>query len=217
MVGTVCSVYEAVIARCEVVALAYVVVVWSVFDWHLRLFELLADLGRPLRASQLCYTTICSRIGSPRPGHTGRTYCCPFKACLRGREGAEGTLKGGTSMIGYIMHATLSPTRSCSATAAKSSSRHAPALPNFDCHPVYQSAFARRIMFSRTIPRAAPRISAFARCEAQRPINNLTKLSNRTWKPSSQPLGRRYRSTIREQFREQYYKSPVLFPFALGV
>ncbi|CAO2655496.1 Nn.00g042990.m01.CDS01 [Neocucurbitaria sp. VM-36] len=72
-------------------------------------------------------------------------------------------------------------------------------------------------MLSRTVPRAAPRISAFARCEAQPSIHNFTKAPHRTWKTIQQPLGRRYRSTIREQFREQYYKSPVLFPFALGV
>ncbi|KAJ4371104.1 hypothetical protein N0V83_004320 [Neocucurbitaria cava] len=73
------------------------------------------------------------------------------------------------------------------------------------------------MMFSRTISRAAPGISAFARCEAQCSVHSFTKIPIRTWKPIPQPLGRRYRSTIREQFREQYHKSPVLFPFAVGV
>ncbi|KAF1844990.1 uncharacterized protein K460DRAFT_283710 [Cucurbitaria berberidis CBS 394.84] len=73
-------------------------------------------------------------------------------------------------------------------------------------------------MFSKTLPRAAPRISALVQCcEAQPSLHRLTKLPNRTWKPIQQPLGRRYRSTMREQFRDQYYKSPVLFPFAIGV
>lgn len=47
--GTVRSVYKPMIAWGEVVALAHVaVVVGCLFDWHLRLFELLADLRRPL-------------------------------------------------------------------------------------------------------------------------------------------------------------------------
>jgi len=47
--GTVCSVYKPMIAGGEVVTLAHVaVVVGCLFDWHLRLLELLADLRRPL-------------------------------------------------------------------------------------------------------------------------------------------------------------------------
>ncbi|KAF2036424.1 hypothetical protein EK21DRAFT_52141 [Setomelanomma holmii] len=70
-------------------------------------------------------------------------------------------------------------------------------------------------MFSRTVPRAALRLSAFARCEAQSSTRCLNKLPTRSLQPVQQQLGRRYRSTFREQFREQYHKSPVLFPFAI--
>ncbi|KAI4654236.1 uncharacterized protein J4E78_007281 [Alternaria triticimaculans] len=64
-------------------------------------------------------------------------------------------------------------------------------------------------MLSRTAPRAVPRTSAIARCEAQTPLTRCRR-------PVQQHLGRRYGSTMREQFREQYHKSPVLFPFAIG-
>ncbi|KNG49776.1 tpr domain-containing protein [Stemphylium lycopersici] len=71
-------------------------------------------------------------------------------------------------------------------------------------------------MLSRTIPRAAPRVSAFARCEAQAPLQRCTQACAKTWRPVQQQLGRRHRSSMREQFSEQYRKSPVLFPFAIG-
>jgi hypothetical protein len=74
-------------------------------------------------------------------------------------------------------------------------------------------------MFARTIPRAAPRISAFAQCEAQPAIHRLAQLSSRTragtWSPVKQPLGRRYRSSMRGFVGEQMRKSPILFPFAV--
>jgi len=71
-------------------------------------------------------------------------------------------------------------------------------------------------MLSRTAPRAVPRTSAIARCEAQTPLTRCTQLPAKPWRPAQQQLGRRYGSTMREQFREQYHKSPVLFPFAIG-
>ncbi|KAH7083056.1 hypothetical protein BKA63DRAFT_502148 [Paraphoma chrysanthemicola] len=70
-------------------------------------------------------------------------------------------------------------------------------------------------MFSRTVPRAAPRLSAYAQCEAQIPSRTFSKLPPRPWRPTQQQLSRRYRSTVRDQFREQFQKSPVLFPFAI--
>ncbi|KAJ4318535.1 hypothetical protein N0V94_004392 [Neodidymelliopsis sp. IMI 364377] len=72
-------------------------------------------------------------------------------------------------------------------------------------------------MFSRTVPRAAPRISALSRAQAQSSLHRSTQLPSRTWSPLQQQLGRRYRSSIREQFKEQYRKSPVLFPFAVVI
>ncbi|KAF2801021.1 hypothetical protein K505DRAFT_291475 [Melanomma pulvis-pyrius CBS 109.77] len=71
-------------------------------------------------------------------------------------------------------------------------------------------------MLSRTLPRAASRVSRFAQCEALPQTQTFSKLPSRTWKPFQQPIGRRYKSTFREQFREQVRRSPVLFPFAVG-
>ena len=51
ILGAICSVYQTVISRGEVVALAYVaVVIGCLVDGHMRLLELLADLGWPLGA-----------------------------------------------------------------------------------------------------------------------------------------------------------------------
>ncbi|XPS69620.1 hypothetical protein M3J09_001882 [Ascochyta lentis] len=73
-------------------------------------------------------------------------------------------------------------------------------------------------MFSRTIRRTAPRISALGRCQAQPSLHGFIKLpSKTTCSPLQHQLGRRYRSSMSAQFREQYRKSPVLFPFAVVV
>ncbi|EUC28763.1 hypothetical protein COCCADRAFT_8901 [Bipolaris zeicola 26-R-13] len=71
-------------------------------------------------------------------------------------------------------------------------------------------------MLSRTIVRATPRVSAYARCEAQAPLERCTRRPATPWRPAQQSLGRRHAS-MRVQFSEQYRKSPVLFPFAIGV
>ncbi|EFQ94044.1 hypothetical protein CFE70_000321 [Pyrenophora teres f. teres 0-1] len=68
----------------------------------------------------------------------------------------------------------------------------------------------------RTVPRAAPRIGAFVRCEAQTPL--VGRLSPvKTWRPVQQQLARRHRSSMRDQFREQFHKSPIMFPFAISM
>ncbi|KAL6703652.1 hypothetical protein ACN47E_009426 [Coniothyrium glycines] len=71
-------------------------------------------------------------------------------------------------------------------------------------------------MFSQTAIRAAPRLGAAPRRQAQAPRQQYAQLSARTWPPTPQHLCRRYRSTAREQFREEFRKSPLLFPFAVG-
>jgi hypothetical protein len=71
-------------------------------------------------------------------------------------------------------------------------------------------------MLTRTLPRAAPRLSALAACEARPAAQRCAKLSPQ-WPPAQQQLGRRYRSTFGEQFKQEYRKSPVLFPFAIAV
>lgn len=48
MVRAVRSIDESVIAWREIVALANTVVVWGLLDGHVRVFELLSDLRRPL-------------------------------------------------------------------------------------------------------------------------------------------------------------------------
>ncbi|KAF1977305.1 hypothetical protein BU23DRAFT_526650 [Bimuria novae-zelandiae CBS 107.79] len=63
-------------------------------------------------------------------------------------------------------------------------------------------------MFSRAAPRVTARAANFAQCEA-------SQLTPRTWRPVQQHLSCRYRSTAREQFREQFRKSPIMFPLAL--
>ncbi|KAF2830381.1 hypothetical protein CC86DRAFT_452823 [Ophiobolus disseminans] len=70
-------------------------------------------------------------------------------------------------------------------------------------------------MFSRAIPRVTPRAGAFTRCEAQTAAHQRANLPAQRWQFAQQQLGRRHRSTVRGQFREQYRKSPILFPFAI--
>jgi hypothetical protein len=72
--GTFCAVYEAMIAGGKVVTLAHVtvVVIGCLFYWHLRLLELLADLGRPLLSCQLSMG-IYIRVYSPVPARIGHT------------------------------------------------------------------------------------------------------------------------------------------------
>ncbi|KAG9203729.1 hypothetical protein G6514_002342 [Epicoccum nigrum] len=73
-------------------------------------------------------------------------------------------------------------------------------------------------MFSRTIPRAAPRISALSRYQAQSLLHRSTKLPIKQCSPLQQQLGRRYKSSsIGGQFKAQFKRSPVLFPFAVVI
>lgn len=69
-------------------------------------------------------------------------------------------------------------------------------------------------MFARTVPRTAARVGRFAQCEAQ--AQTFAKATPHAWRPVRPPLGRRYRSTFQEQFRGQFRRSPILFPFAVG-
>jgi hypothetical protein len=48
MLGTVCSVYKAMVAWGEIVALSHVVVGGRIVDWHLRVLQLLAHFRGPL-------------------------------------------------------------------------------------------------------------------------------------------------------------------------
>ncbi|KAF2689870.1 hypothetical protein K458DRAFT_439031 [Lentithecium fluviatile CBS 122367] len=59
-------------------------------------------------------------------------------------------------------------------------------------------------MFARSVPRTAARAGRFAQCE-----------SSQTWRPIRQPLGRRYNSTIRDQWKAQFRRSPIMFPIAV--
>ncbi|OAL53713.1 hypothetical protein IQ07DRAFT_532155, partial [Pyrenochaeta sp. DS3sAY3a] len=121
-------------------------------------------------------------------------------------------------MIGYVM---FSPTRSSfSRRALKVASRHAsaPHRTTFAIYHEIHAPSARHAMFSRAITRAAPRTAPLLRCEAQSTFHTFPRpAAQRLWKPLQQPLGRRYRSAMREQFRAQYRRSPILFPFAIGV
>ncbi|KAF2468457.1 uncharacterized protein BDR25DRAFT_265109 [Lindgomyces ingoldianus] len=71
-------------------------------------------------------------------------------------------------------------------------------------------------MFSRAIPRAVPRIGRFAQCEARPQVLIFDKLPLRVWRPMLQQCGRRQKSTFAQQLKEQYHKSPILFPIAVG-
>ena len=51
MLEAICAVDQAMASRGKVVRLTHLVVVWGMLDRHLRLLELLANLGRPLCAS----------------------------------------------------------------------------------------------------------------------------------------------------------------------
>jgi hypothetical protein len=163
----------------------------------------------------------CHCACSPRPAHTGRTCCRPsVHRCHKVVDGQlRDTACGGASNDWLRHAASFSPTRSSTATGTNNCSRHAShrTSSNFSHH--LHIAFVRPTMFSRTIPisRATLRLSVGAQCKAQSATQRCAKLAPRTWQPLQQQLGRRYRSTIREQFREQYYKSPLLFPFAITV
>ncbi|KAF2020957.1 hypothetical protein BU24DRAFT_361523 [Aaosphaeria arxii CBS 175.79] len=71
-------------------------------------------------------------------------------------------------------------------------------------------------MFSRTVPRALPRLSRVVQCETQPQVATFTKIPSRTWRPLQQQCSKRPASTLARQFKEQYNRSPILFPFALG-
>jgi hypothetical protein len=115
----------------------------------------------------------------------------------------------------WLRHEDFSPTRKVR-DAAKSSSPSFDAPPSFSCHQSHRFAFVRLTMFSRTIPRAAPRISALSRCQAQSLLHRTTKLPVKQCSPLQQQLGRRCKSSsIGGQFKAQYKRSPVLFPFAV--
>jgi len=68
----------------------------------------------------------------------------------------------------------------------------------------------------KTLPRAAPRTGAFVR-EAQTPLLCSRLSPIKSWRPVQQQLARRHRSTMRDQFREQFHKSPIMFPFAISM
>ena len=115
----------------------------------------------------------------------------------------------------WLRHEDFSPTQKVR-DAAKSSSPSFDAPPSFCCHQSRQFAFVRLTMFSRTIPRAAPRISTFSGCQAQSLLHRSTKPPIQQCSALQQQLGRRYKSSsIGGQFKAQYKRSPVLFPFAV--
>lgn len=92
-----------------------------------------------------------------------------------------------------------------SAATATNFSPTSPRAPHIACPP------PEAIMFSRAVPRIATRTPSFVPCEASQ---TAARLPSRSWRPV-QHLSRRYRSTAREQFREQFRRSPIAFPFAL--
>ena len=122
-------------------------------------------------------------------------------------------------MIGYVMQPSqFSPTRGRrkSATGTKNCFRHA-SLHQTSIVAAHNIAFARHTMLTRILPRAAPWLSTFAQCETLAARQKLVKLPTQKWQPAQQQLQRRHASTFREQFKEQYRKSPILFPFAVTV
>ncbi|KAF2643590.1 hypothetical protein P280DRAFT_393646 [Massarina eburnea CBS 473.64] len=68
-------------------------------------------------------------------------------------------------------------------------------------------------MFARSIPRATVQAGRSAQCEAS---HISTKLPSRTWPPLQQHGSRRHASTVREQFRAQFRRSPFMFPLAIA-
>jgi hypothetical protein len=72
-------------------------------------------------------------------------------------------------------------------------------------------------MFTRAAPRVASRIGSHAQCEAHPHIHAFPKLPSRTWRPLQQQMARRHNVTFAQQAKEQYRRSPIMFPFAIGV
>lgn len=64
-------------------------------------------------------------------------------------------------------------------------------------------------MLARSVLRAAPRAPGQASQAA------VAVAAARTWQPARQHLSRRHASTVRDQFRDQFRRSPIAFPFAL--
>jgi hypothetical protein len=78
--------------------------------------------------------------------------------------------------------------------------------PRLNCVP------STSTMFARCAPHAAARASRSAQCSAPQAS---TALPARTWRPVRQPFGRRHNSTMGDQVKAQFRRSPVLFPFAV--
>jgi hypothetical protein len=103
VVGPVCSVYEPVIARTEVVALPDIGVGGRFFNWHLRLLELLADLRWPLTAlSAVARESMGSRILTKASAYRPHMLKC-FSALCVGSRATEDECYGGATVIGYVM------------------------------------------------------------------------------------------------------------------
>ncbi|ORY07649.1 hypothetical protein BCR34DRAFT_570465 [Clohesyomyces aquaticus] len=72
-------------------------------------------------------------------------------------------------------------------------------------------------MFSRAIPRPAPRVSRFAMCEAQPQLNLLQHLPSRAWRPIRRQCQRRHETTFRQKLKDGYRRNPYQFSFAVGM
>ncbi|KAH7135202.1 hypothetical protein B0J11DRAFT_517827 [Dendryphion nanum] len=71
-------------------------------------------------------------------------------------------------------------------------------------------------MFSRALPRAVPRVSHFAKCNGPSNTQAFTRIPLRTWRPVQLQYSRREQSNISRAFKENYKRSPIMFPLAVG-
>ncbi|KAF2266132.1 hypothetical protein CC78DRAFT_531798 [Lojkania enalia] len=71
-------------------------------------------------------------------------------------------------------------------------------------------------MFARSAPRAALRVGRLAQYEVRPQIRPWEKLPAGARGPVQRQCGRQLHSSFKEQFRDEFRKSPILFPFALG-
>jgi hypothetical protein len=162
-------------------------------------------------------------MNAPWPGHIGRTcllLLSAFFVCSQPHTVTSYSTEAVArrAMIGYVIALLqlsilrgMDPQRTLKNVPP--SYTECPRLLRAIAPP---SAFARLAMFSRSVPRAARRIRAFAQCEAQPSALRYTPIQPKTWRPVQQQLSRRHASSLRQQFREQFRKSPIFFPFAIG-
>jgi hypothetical protein len=110
MFGTVCSVYEAMVAWGEIVTLSHLVVGGRIVDWHLRVLQLPAHFRGPLRAvSHVMYKRWLRMLTK------ARTYRPHMLQCLRASRRGESRLLRARSwrrVNDWLRHAATA-TKNC--------------------------------------------------------------------------------------------------------